>query len=382
MPKLLFVIKYPFYPDFSGGSELSHLYLFESLRKLGWQVEIICTRDIIWSRHQKLYFWRSLLQSLISLSMPFPVAIDEEFGYPCWRVIEPSRYLNEATWIEFFAKRLRDYQPDVVFSHSWLGYPLLKYAAAQGYLTIYFVRRMNEFDDGNVTAIPDGFQLLANSPYAASVITQATGYRPQVILPFLQLERYRVSNRQRKYITFINLIPEKGANIAIELAHQLPQEKFLFVKGKWAGYSEIQNAFLEQASKLPNVEIWGHQQDMRNVYAVTDILLVPSQYNETFGRVIVEAQTNGIPILAANVAGIPYTLGKGGILIKPIDKIQAYVDAVKLLRSDERFYSEISELAFINSQRPEFNPQYQVQKFVHFVESYIASKQHNNQQLL
>jgi glycosyltransferase involved in cell wall biosynthesis len=144
----------------------------------------------------------------------------------------------------------------------------------------------------------------------------------------------------------------------------------------------VQNAFLEQASKLPNVEIWEHQQDMRNVYAVTDILLVPSQFNETFGRVIVEAQINSIPVVAANVAGIPYTLGKGGILVEPIDKAQAYVDAVKLLRSDESFYLKKSELALRNSQRPEFNAQYQVQKFVYFVESHIASKQYNHQQLL
>ncbi|MCW9682210.1 glycosyltransferase [Dolichospermum planctonicum UHCC 0167] len=385
MPKLLFVMQGPFYPDVSGGSELSHLYLFDSLRQLGWQIEVICTRDLPLSRNQKLrspYIWQSWLQSLISLRMLFSVAIDEELGYPCWRVIRPSRFINKRKWIEFFAKRLRDYQPDVVFSHDWLGCPLLKYAATEGYLAIYFVRNAGEFENGNVPVIPDGFQLLANSPYAASIITEATGYRPEIILPFLQLERYRVSNRQRKYITFINLVPEKGANVAIELARQLPQEKFLFVKGKWIYASEVQNAFLEQASKLPNVEIWEHQQDMRNVYAVTDILLVPSQFNETFGRVIVEAQINSIPVVAANVAGIPYTLGKGGILVEPIDKAQAYVDAVKLLRSDESFYLKKSELALRNSQRPEFNAQYQVQKFVYFVESHIASKQYNHQQLL
>jgi glycosyltransferase involved in cell wall biosynthesis len=387
MPKLLFVMQGPFYPDVSGGSELSHLYLFDSLRQLGWQVEVICTRDLPLSRNQKLrspYIWQSWLQSLISLRMLFPVAIDEELGYPCWRVIRPNRFINERKWIEFFAKRLRDYQPDVVFSHDWLGCPLLKYAATQGYLTIYFARHLGDFDNGNVPVIPDGFKLLANSPYAASVIIQATGYAPapEVILPFLQLERYRVNNRQRKYITFINLVPEKGANIAIELAGQLPDEKFLFVKGKWLYSSEVQNRFLEQASKLPNVEIWEHQQDMRNVYAVTDILLVPSQFKETFGRVIAEAQTNGIPVVASNVAGIPYTLGKGGILVEPIDKPEAYVDAVKLLRSNDSFYAQISELALINSQRPEFDAQYQIQKFLRFVESNLESKQHNHRQLL
>ncbi|WP_416672246.1 glycosyltransferase family 4 protein [Egbenema bharatensis] len=374
MPKLLFFIQGPFYPDVSGGSELSHLYLFNSLCKLGWQVEVICARDFSLSRTQKLgsmEIWQSYLQSLASLRMPFPVSMDKALGYPCWRVIRPSRFINEHTWLKFFDKRLNTYQPDVIFSHDWIGCPLLKYAASHGYLTIFFARHLGDFENGNNPAIPEGLQFLANSPYTASIIAKSTGYEPEVILPFFELENYRTSNRQRKYITFINLVREKGASIAIEVARQLPQEKFLFIKGKWIYSDAIQNSFLKQAAELPNVTIWEHQNDMRKVYAVTDILLVPSQYEETFGRVIVEAQVNEIPVIAANVAGIPYTIGKGGILIEPIDKPQFYVDAIKSLRSSEAFYSEISELAFRNSQRQEFNPQYQVEKFVHFAENYM-----------
>jgi glycosyltransferase involved in cell wall biosynthesis len=59
------------------------------------------------------------------------------------------------------------------------------------------------------------------------------------------------------------------------------------------------------------VEVWEHQQDTRQIYAVTDILLVPSQFYETFGRVILEAQVNSIPVVAANVDSIPYTLVPG-----------------------------------------------------------------------
>jgi len=38
--------------------------------------------------------------------------------------------------------------------------------------------------------------------------------------------------RKRQYITFINPIPQKGLDVAIEIARCLPQERFLFVKGK------------------------------------------------------------------------------------------------------------------------------------------------------
>lgn len=373
MSKLLFVSQYPFYPDASGGSEQSVLYLFKSLLALGWQIEVICTRNLPFaSKWRSVYFWQSCWYSLLYLGTLFPFSRDKEIGYTCWRVINSIRFTNEHKWLKFFAKRLSEYQPDVVIGHSNPTCPFLNYAANQGYLTIYFVRDMTGFDSGNNTIIPDGIRLLANSPFTASIVTQFSKKVPEVILPFIHVESYQVNNRQRKYITFINLVPEKGVNIAIEVARQLPEEKFLFVKGKWPGYSDLQNFFLEEVYKLPNVEVWEHQQDMRHVYAVTDILLVPSQFDETFGRVIVEAQLNYIPVVAAQVAGIPYTLGKGGILVEPIDKSQGYTDAINRLRNDDKLYTELSKLAFQNSQRSEFNPQYQVNKFVKFVENLLA----------
>ncbi|WP_082803733.1 MULTISPECIES: glycosyltransferase [unclassified Anabaena] len=372
MVKLLFVSQYPFYPDISGGSEQSALYLFKSLLEMGWQIEVICTRDLPYvPKWRSAYYWKSCWYSLLHLRILFPLSRDEELGYPCWRVITPSRFINEHSWLEFLDKRLREYQPDVVLGHTTPTCPLLNYAASQAYLTIYFARDMAGFESGDNTLIPDGVKVLANSPFTASIVTQLSTHVPKVILPFIEVERYQVSHRQREYITFINPIPEKGVNVAIEVARQLPEEKFLFVKGKWPGYSELQNSLLEQVDTLPNVEIWEHQQDMRHVYALTDILLVPSQFEEAFGRVIVEAQINSIPVVAANRCGIAYTLGKGGILIEPIDKPQAYVDAIRLLRTDDNLYTELSKLAFQNSQRQEFDPQYQVKKFVHFFESWV-----------
>ncbi|MEC4819570.1 MAG: glycosyltransferase [Scytonema sp. PMC 1069.18] len=366
MPKLLFITQRPFYPDSSGGSQHSALYLFKSLCQLGWKVEVICARKLY-----SPYFWQSCWQSLMHLRIPFPVVMDEDFGYRCWRVI--TKFADEHRWVKFFEQRLQKYQPDVVLGHSDPKCPLLHYAVRQGYQSFYFARCTDHFETGAV--VPDGIHVLANSPFAASVIAQVSDRVPEVILPFIELERYRVSHRQRQYITFINPVPPKGLNVAMEIARHLPQERFLFVKGKWVAYSGQEDALLKSVHTLPNVEVWEHQQDMRRVYAVTDILLFPSQYNETFGRAIVEAQLNGIPVVAANIAGIPYTIGKGGVLIEPIDKPQAYANVLQKLRTDKKLYAEKEALALENSQRPEFDAQYQVRKFVQFVERKIRNKQ-------
>lgn len=370
MPKLLFVTKLPFYPDASGGSENSGIYLFKSLQQLGWQVEVICGLSPTSS-----YLRRARWQSLMRLQKPSYPLMDQDLGYPCWRL--PRDSSAEKLWIECLDQRLREYQPDIVLSHDRpTDDSLLNYAARQNYPIFQFVRWIDWIDKLEAGFVfPDHVHFLANSPFTAASTAQFTRNEIGVALPFVDINQYRVPERKRQYITFINPVPQKGLDVAIEIARSLPQERFLFIMGKWGSYSASKiNAFMKPVYKLPNVKVWKHQQDMRRVYAVTNILLVPSQFQETFGRIIVEAQANGIPVVAAKVGGIPYTLGQGGILVEPKDKPQAYVDALMKLRADENFYMQLSELALENSQRPEFEPHFQVKNFVHFVESRIKAK--------
>lgn len=383
MRKLLFVTDFPFYPEVSGGSEFSNLCLLKGLYDMGWQVEVICTSEIAHSNRSTLpYFlnlWFRFLKRLRKIfGLPYideiTVVVDEKLGFPCWRVI-PDRFSHNHRQTEFFAQRLRDYQPDVVLGQRSATYPILQYSASKGYITLCFLRDIEGVGECNYLKLrEDGINFIANSPYLASLVDSVSRCKPDVILPFINVEDYRVDNRRRNYITFINLIPKKGFNVAVEVARQLPQENFLFVKGAWGSYCAAQDSLLEQVYVLPNVKVLEKQEDMRNVYEVTDILMVPSQWPETFGRVIIEAQVNSIPVVAANIGGIPYTLGKGGILVDPIDNPQAYVESIKKLRA-ENLYTELSELAFQNSQRPDFNAQYQVKRFVQLVENNINKKQ-------
>jgi glycosyltransferase involved in cell wall biosynthesis len=374
MPKLLYVTRSLFYPESTGGGEQSSLYLFRSLRQRGWQIEVICGI----SRSSR-YFWkfrRTRWQARLLLQNPPCFVKDEELGYPCWRGIT---HIDKARqWLD---QRLQEYQPDVIFSDNCgasieCQVNLVSHAACQGYSTFFFVRSVDDIKSGKADCnIPDQIYAIANSPFAASIVAPVTPNEVGVVLPFIDLNRYQVKKRNPGYITFINPIPEKGVEVAIEVARRLPEERFLFVKGKWAGYTYTgQEPWMKPIYALPNVEVWENQQDTRQIYAVTDILLVPSQFYETFGRVILEAQVNSIPVVAANIGGIPYTLGQGGILATPHDDPDAYVDALRVLRTDEGFYKQLSTLAFQNSQRPEFDSEYQVNNFISFIESHLNQR--------
>jgi glycosyltransferase involved in cell wall biosynthesis len=69
--------------------------------------------------------------------------------------------------------------------------------------------------------------------------------------------------------------------------------------------------------------------DVERLYAALDVLAVPSEWLEPFGRVAVEAQACAVPVLASRIAGLPETLlpGQTGELVPPGD-VDAWREAL------------------------------------------------------
>jgi glycosyltransferase involved in cell wall biosynthesis len=182
--------------------------------------------------------------------------------------------------------------------------------------------------------------------------------------PTIDLRRYLVDQRTRDFVTFINPIAVKGVEVALALARRLPSVRFLFVKGRWAALASE-----PELPVLPNVEVWSCREDMREVYARTDVLLFPSQWEETAGRVVIEAQLNGIPVVASAVGGVPDQVGEGGILIADRTDVAAFAAALERLRGDQSLYDRLSARAVANTRRPAFDLSSHVDTFVAFVEA-------------
>jgi glycosyltransferase involved in cell wall biosynthesis len=75
--------------------------------------------------------------------------------------------------------------------------------------------------------------------------------------------------------------------------------------------------------------------DIVHWYAALDVLAFPSMRREAFGRVSIEAQSCGLPVLASRVGGIPETMIEGttGLLVPPGDE-EAWTSALDLLLRD------------------------------------------------
>jgi glycosyltransferase involved in cell wall biosynthesis len=81
---------------------------------------------------------------------------------------------------------------------------------------------------------------------------------------------------------------------------------------------------------------WVH--DVHPYYKAISVLAFPSKLPETFGRVAVEAQACGVPVLGSDIGGVPETLQADvtGFLLPPID-VDAWRDAIlKMTDADRR----------------------------------------------
>ena len=112
---------------------------------------------------------------------------------------------------------------------------------------------------------------------------------------------------------------------------------------------------------------------MRTIYRETRILLVPSQWeDETWGRVVTEAQFSGIPVVASDRGGLPESTGPGGIVLPHDAPASAWAGAVTALWTDQSQHDRLSKAAFGHSIRTDIDPEQQVSKLIDTLRSFVA----------
>jgi glycosyltransferase involved in cell wall biosynthesis len=142
-------------------------------------------------------------------------------------------------------------------------------------------------------------------------ITESIGL---VVHPPVRAEDYSITGDPSKsdYITMVNMWPNKGSSVFYEMASRFPGKKFLAVPGGY-GQQDI------RTEEYPNVTVADHVMDMREVFSRTRIVLMPSKY-ESFGRVAMEAASQGIPSLVSPTPGLVEALGPAGIYCPSLDE--------------------------------------------------------------
>jgi len=185
--------------------------------------------------------------------------------------------------------------------------------------------------------------LVFNTDWVAEEFSDVPGSR-LVVHPPVDPDRYLV-DQPGDAITLINPIGAKGSDTFYALAERFPERRFLAVKG---GYG------VQDIRELPNVEVMEPVDDMREVYAQTKVLLMPSHY-ESWGRVAVEAAISGIPSIVAPTPGLIEAMAEGSYYATPED-IDTWAKLLKKLLTP-RGWSAASKRALARAEQLETHRQ-------------------------
>jgi glycosyltransferase involved in cell wall biosynthesis len=189
----------------------------------------------------------------------------------------------------------------------------------RGHLLAHKYRRASaSFVHSRLTSRQYGDLTVYNTQVLADEFAGARDY--VVVHPAVDPDDYHVEETGDA-ITLVNLNADKGAEVFYALAKRFPQQRFLGVRGAYGKQLECE---------LPNVEIMGPTADMREVYAQTRVLLMPSKH-ESYGRVAVEAAASGIPSIVSDLPGLREAMGDGATYVSSLD-VEDWATALKRVK--------------------------------------------------
>lgn len=257
---------------------------------------------------------------------------------------------------------LRDWRPDVVWAQLDGAPQVLGAARAQGLPGLLYVHDAED-DPRLLRATADlGCHVVCGSAYLARKVERAIGRTAQVVYPASDW-CFGTAADPQGWVTMVNPHAVKGLDTYLEVARRLPQRRFL-LQESWKLGDAALAALQERLAALPNVHFQPRVPDMRQVYARTRLLLVPSVWEEGFGMVAVEAQSCGIPVLASARGGLAESVGSGGLLIDDYRNAGAWVAAVEGLLADEAAWRAASARALAHARSPAFDAGEQARRFL------------------
>ena len=149
---------------------------------------------------------------------------------------------------------------------------------------------------------------ITNSEYMARAVAHrfSKTRHIEVLYPPLDLPRGSTVSARPGSVGFVNRSTAKGGAFVIELARRMPQRTFLIFG------SELQG-------ELPdNLHNMGWEGDRQRLFGSAATWIVPSLWNEPFGRVAVEALACGRAVCVANRGGLPEAVGEYGEVVESL----------------------------------------------------------------
>lgn len=375
--KLLFVC-YDNYADPSNGASISSREMLLGLSERDWSVHTFCADKLDFkgstnvfqclanrgmeflSRGQNRSGERFTVENFRDNRILSTLYLPENNAYP------PTKNVGKI-FLRLLQETIRSYKPDVVLTYGgdWLGMSTIRLAQLEGSKVCINIRNC-AYNDRHYCNAAD--LMLVPSEFAVDFYRKKLDVTSIAVPSLLAQDAgtWSPEPSKRKYLTFINPDPDKGvfwfAAIAKMLGIIRPSIPILIVQGRsrWEWVTNLSFMF-DGHHNIFGMENTPNPMDF---YELSKIVLVPSLWNETFGRVAAEPMMNGIPVIASNRGSLPEIVGDAGILLDiPLkfqpnttlipdpNEVKPWVEAIIKIWDDRQYYDRLSEKCRERSKR-------------------------------
>lgn len=351
--------------DRSNGAAIHNKFLLEKLVERGFEVKVLnatCADD-----PRFLEVFKPIAEQFKSTdnTWRFKDTGVEYFVAKTTGKTEPTiTQTDQGLLFSIYVKLLQEYQPDVIIGYSGDFFSaFLRYEAAlRGIPSVYALCNglHKNFAFANCELV------FTPSKATAELYNDSPDIDVKAVGQFIDPNVVVAPERNPQYVTFVNPGLHKGVAIVVKLmevfAKERPDVKFLIVKSGGNIVSSLKQLRYPDGTYLVNPELKEGEsfqigtnyslaentRDMRQVYAISKVVLMPSVWHEAWGCVATEAVMNGVPVLATNSGGLPEAVGEGGITLDPPkstaanyaaipsdEEIAPYVEALKRLLDED-----------------------------------------------
>lgn len=363
----LLIFSTVYYPDIIGGGEFSTKLMTEGLIKKGYEVEVHtlgfydCMENIngvIVFRH----YFKDISEEFLKRAKNNDLS---NGGLSKWKKILNKHVdiLYNRKWYHYYKEIIKKSSPDLIHSVSPLSYlgrfNCWKAAYDLGIPVSHVLRSPDlvEFAFGNgifnkiyqsfnaraaqylsAIAAPSKYMLICHTKYNIKADICQVIYNA-IDIPVLKIDRVIIEHKKEIILYAGDLRKEKGVLTLYKAVYgkNLPY-KLLFI-----GCGEL----LEEVKHWKDVEVinWMKQSKLYKYMSEARIVILPSEWNEAFGRILIEAIANGTLAIGSDCGGIPEVLNFDKRYIFQHGNIEQLFQKINRIKhlSNEEYYLELQE---------------------------------------
>lgn len=282
-------------------------------------------------------------------------------------------FAHGGQFTRLLTQSLESFAPDVVFTYG--GTPpeqtRRSLARSAGAALVFAVHNLGYL---HPLAFNDVDESFLASDYLRRRYRSGLGLDLPVLYPPLDPAEAVAADPDPRFVTFCNPTPNKGVfvfvRIAAELGRRRPDIPVRVVEGRGTREQLLaagRSAGIDLASH-PNLTIVPTFPRGRDMFRHTRVLLMPSLWDEPFGRLAGEALLNAVPCLVSSRGGLPETVGDRAQIIDvpahitperhvvaSADEVAPWVDAILRLWDDPEHARRVCERC--RGAGVEFTPQ-------------------------